>query len=77
MTYTPTALRREVVERAGNRCEYCRLQAEVAFFPCEVDHVIAGNTAGRPTWITWRSHASAVTVTRGATSHPLTHRPNK
>ena len=41
MTYVPTALRREVIERAGNRCEYCLLPAEVAFFPHEVDHVVA------------------------------------
>jgi hypothetical protein len=35
------ALRREVISRAGNRYEYCLLPAEVAFFPHEVDHVIA------------------------------------
>jgi hypothetical protein len=41
VTYVPTALRREVMERAGNRCEYCLLPAESAFFPHEVDHVVA------------------------------------
>jgi 5-methylcytosine-specific restriction endonuclease McrA len=46
MTYIPTALRREVIERAGNRCEYCLLPAEVAFFPHEVDHVIAEKHGG-------------------------------
>lgn len=46
MTYIPTTLRREVVERAGNRCEYCLLSAEVAFFPHEVDHVIAEKHGG-------------------------------
>lgn len=46
MTYVPTALRREVIERAGNRCEYCLLPAEVAFFPHEVDHVVAEKHGG-------------------------------
>lgn len=46
MTYVPAALRREVVERAGNRCEYCRLPAAVAFYPHEVDHVIAEKHGG-------------------------------
>lgn len=40
MTYGPAALRREVVGRAGNRCEYSLLPAELAFYPHEVDHVI-------------------------------------
>lgn len=46
MTYIPAALRREVAERAGNRCEYCLLPAEVAFFPHEVDHVVAEKHGG-------------------------------
>lgn len=46
MTYIPTTLRRQVIERAGNRCEYCLLPAEVAFFPHEVDHVIAEKHEG-------------------------------
>jgi hypothetical protein len=46
VTYVPAALRREVIERAGNRREYCRLLAEVAFYPHEVDHVIAEKHGG-------------------------------
>jgi 5-methylcytosine-specific restriction endonuclease McrA len=46
VTYVPTALRREVSERAGNRCEYCLLPAELAFFPHEVDHVVAEKHGG-------------------------------
>ena len=46
MTYIPTTLRRQVIERAGNRCEYCLLPAEVAFFPHEVDHVVAEKHEG-------------------------------
>jgi hypothetical protein len=46
VTYVPASLRRQVIERAGNRCEYCLLRAEVAFFPHEVDHVIAEKHGG-------------------------------
>jgi hypothetical protein len=42
---TPTrisaALRREVRERADERCEYCLLAESEAFFPHEPDHLIA------------------------------------
>jgi hypothetical protein len=46
VTRVPTTLRRQVIERAGNRCEYCLLRAEVIFFPHEVDHVIAEKHSG-------------------------------
>jgi len=59
ITYIPAAVRRLVVERAGNRCEYCLLPADLAFFPHEVDHVIAekhgGQTeAGNLAFACWR-----------------------
>ncbi|MGI8503946.1 MAG: HNH endonuclease [Hassallia sp.] len=46
MTYISSALRRLVEERANYRCEYCLLVAGVAFFPHEVDHVIAVKHGG-------------------------------
>jgi hypothetical protein len=46
VTYIQTAVRREVIERAQNRCEYCLLPTDVAFFPHEVDHVIAEKHGG-------------------------------
>lgn len=46
MTYVPATLRRQVIERARNRCEYCLISAEVAFFPHEVDHVVAEKHGG-------------------------------
>lgn len=46
MTYIQMALRRQVIERAQSRCEYCLLPADVAFFPHEVDHVIAEKHGG-------------------------------
>ena len=41
MTYISSKLRREVVERAGNCCEYCLLNQEDIFFKFEIDHIIA------------------------------------
>ena len=46
VTYIPAELRRLVIERAGERCEYCLLPAGVSFFPHEVDHVIAEKHSG-------------------------------
>lgn len=40
-------LRRQIIERAGTRCEYCLLPAEVGFFPHEIDHVIAEKHGGK------------------------------
>ncbi len=47
MTYIPDALRREVEQRAGDRCEYCLLPANLSFYPHEVDHVIALKHGGK------------------------------
>jgi len=41
------SLRREVRERAGERCEYCLLAESQAFFPHEPDHLIAVKHGGR------------------------------
>lgn len=46
VTHIPAALRRQVEERAQERCEYCLLPAGVAFFPHEVDHVVAEKHGG-------------------------------
>ncbi len=46
VTYIPAALRRLVEERANRMCEYCLLPANLAFFPHEVDHVIAEKHGG-------------------------------
>jgi hypothetical protein len=40
-TRISAALRQEVRERAGERCEYCLLAESQAFFPHELDHIIA------------------------------------
>ena len=40
-------LRRLVVERAGNCCEYCRFSQSDNFLPFEVDHIIAEKHRGK------------------------------
>lgn len=45
-TYISVSLRRLVEERANYRCEYCLIPALVAFFPHEIDHVIAKKHGG-------------------------------
>lgn len=47
ITHIPAALRRRIVKQADNRCEYCSLPAGMAFFPHEVDHVIAEKHSGQ------------------------------
>ena len=47
MTYIPAQLRRLVEERAGDRCEYCLLPAQLSFFPHEVDHVVPEKHNGK------------------------------
>lgn len=47
ITHIPAALRRLVVERANNRCEYCLLPADATFFPHEIDHVVAEKHSGK------------------------------
>jgi 5-methylcytosine-specific restriction endonuclease McrA len=49
MAYIPDALRRLVVERASQRCEYCLLPDGLSFYPHEVDHVIALKHQGQTT----------------------------
>ena len=41
------ALRREVRERAGKRCEYCLLAESQSFLPHEPDHLIALKHGGK------------------------------
>lgn len=45
-TYIPVALKREVVKRAANHYEYCRLNQDDQFFTFEIDHIIAEKHGG-------------------------------
>jgi len=46
ITHIPAALRRPVEQRADYWCEYCHLPANVAFFPHEIDHIVAEKHGG-------------------------------
>lgn len=50
MTYVSAGLRRDVIERAGNCCEYCGVSQEDRVMPCEVDHIIAEKHGGTTTF---------------------------
>ncbi len=43
------SLARRVRQRAGGRCEYCRLPERVCFFSFEIDHVIPRRHGGATT----------------------------
>ena len=47
MTYIPENLRRQVIERAGERCEYCLLHQQVSLYTHEIDHIIAEKHRGK------------------------------
>jgi hypothetical protein len=40
MSYIPDSLRRQVIERAKDRCEYCRVYQQDSLYAHEVDHII-------------------------------------
>ena len=45
-TYIPVALRRRVVARAQNGCEYCLIHQDDTFFGCHVDHIVSEKHGG-------------------------------
>ncbi|MBI3761284.1 MAG: HNH endonuclease, partial [Chloroflexi bacterium] len=45
----PAPLRRQVIERAGERCEYCHTPDGLSFYSPEIDHVIARKHGGKTT----------------------------
>lgn len=42
----PKPLRNQVAQRAGHRCEYCRLHEDDLFLAFEVDHIISQKHGG-------------------------------
>jgi hypothetical protein len=46
-SYVPAALRRLVVEQAGDRCEYCGMPESATFAAHEFDHIIAQKHGGQ------------------------------
>ena len=45
-TYIPAELRRLVVERAQQICEYCLIHEEDTHFGCQIDHIISEKHGG-------------------------------
>jgi HNH endonuclease len=45
--YVSAPLRRLVVERAGNRCEYCGIPEAATFAAHELDHIVAQKHGGQ------------------------------
>jgi HNH endonuclease len=46
-TYISATLRREVVRRAGEICEYCLIHQDDALLGCAVDHILSEKHGGR------------------------------
>jgi hypothetical protein len=46
MTYISEAIRRDVRNRAGGKCEYCLLNERYGMKPHEIDHIIAEKHGG-------------------------------
>ena len=46
-THIPDALRREVTNRANQRCEYCQVHQHDRLFAHEIDHIIAEKHGGQ------------------------------
>ena len=47
--HIPAKLRRRVLQRAGNTCEYCRARADFSSDPITVDHIVALSQSGLTT----------------------------
>ena len=45
-SYVSAALRRDVTERAGGRCEYCLFPSDSAFLTFEIEHIVAEKHGG-------------------------------
>jgi hypothetical protein len=46
VTYIPAAMRRQVIKRAKNCCEYCGIHEDDTGYGCEVDHVVSEKHGG-------------------------------
>jgi hypothetical protein len=45
-SYVSAALRRDVIERANGRCEYCRFPSDASLLSFEIEHIIAEKHGG-------------------------------
>lgn len=47
VTYIPVELRRHIIARAEEICEYCLIADDDTFFGCEADHIVSEKHGGR------------------------------
>lgn len=48
-TYVPAALRKQVIERAESRCEYCHFPQRLTLLAFEMEHIISEKHGGTTT----------------------------
>ena len=41
MSYVSAALRKQVIDRAESKCEYCKFPQALSFFTFEMEHIIS------------------------------------
>ena len=41
MSYMSTVLRKQVIDRADSKCEYCKSPKALSFFTFEMEHIIS------------------------------------
>jgi len=46
VSYVPSEVRRQVIKRAGNRCEYCRVPQSASLFSFEMEHILSEKHGG-------------------------------
>jgi HNH endonuclease len=46
-TYIPADLRRQVIQRAGSECEYCRFPQGATLLAFEMEHIVAEKHGGK------------------------------
>ena len=67
MTTPPlAAIRRRVVERAVNCCEYCRIHQDLAASTHQVDHLIAEKHGGETSLDNWGLSCMACNLRKGS-----------
>ena len=47
MSYIPASLKRQVIERAGGCCEYCRIHEDDSDSRFHIEHIIAITHGGK------------------------------
>jgi hypothetical protein len=48
-TYVPLAIRRQVIDRARRRCEYCLYPQDMSFLSFQIEHIVAEKHGGQTT----------------------------